>query len=109
MARKQIVELVDDIDGGEAAKTVHFGYAGTDYEIDLNEKNAAALESALAPYLAAGRRAGRSRATRDGGAQGSGRDYDPSVVRAWAKRQGLEVSQRGRVSKELVEQWRQAS
>ena len=59
MARKQIVELVDDIDGGTASETVQFGYAGSSYEIDLNEKNVAALEKALAPYLAAGRRAGR--------------------------------------------------
>jgi hypothetical protein len=107
MARKQIVELVDDIDGGDAAKTVQFSYAGADYEIDLSAQNVAALESALAPFVAAGRRAGRSKTAR-AVAEPAGRDYDPSVVRAWAKGQGLEVSQRGRVSRELVEQWRQA-
>lgn len=109
MARKQIVELVDDIDGGAASETVQFGYAGSNYEIDLNEKNLAALEKALAPYLAAGRRAGRPSAGRPSGAASFGRDYDPSVVRAWAKEKGLDVSERGRVSRELVEEWRRAS
>ncbi len=108
MARKQIVELVDDIDGGAASETVQFGYAGSAYEIDLNEKNVAALEKALAPFLAAGRRAGRASAGKATASTGSTRDYDPSVVRAWAKKQGLDVSERGRVSKELVEQWRNA-
>jgi hypothetical protein len=107
MSRKQVVELVDDMDGGEAATTVQFGYAGASYEIDLNEKNAAALEKALAPFVAAGRRVGRSSA--GSSVRGSSsRDYDPSVVRAWAKSQGLDVSTRGRVSRELVDQWRSA-
>ena len=112
MAQRVEVVLVDDLDGSEADETVFFALDGVSYEIDLSEKNVAALEKALAPFLAGGRRIGRARQARSSvsssASSASDRDYDPSVVRAWAKRQGLEVSQRGRVSKELVEQWRKA-
>ena len=57
MAQKIQILFVDDIDGGEAEGTVRFGLDGTDYEIDLNAKNAAALRKALAKYVDAARRA----------------------------------------------------
>ena len=47
MAKQTIVQLTDDIDGGDAAESVQFGFRGIEYEIDLNEKNATALEKAL--------------------------------------------------------------
>jgi Lsr2 len=40
MAQKMTVMLEDDLDGGPAAETVRFGVGGTEYKIDLNEKNA---------------------------------------------------------------------
>jgi hypothetical protein len=43
MATKITVALEDDLDGGPAAETVQFAFDGTDYEIDLNEKNARAV------------------------------------------------------------------
>ena len=62
MAQKVHITLEDDLDGGEATETVSFGLDGRTYEIDLNDKNAAALRDALARYVAAARRSGgRSR------------------------------------------------
>ena len=55
--RKVQVVLQDDINGSEPAKTVHFSLDGKAYEIDLSEQNAAALRDALAPWIAAARRA----------------------------------------------------
>ena len=56
MAQKIQTLFIDDIDGGEAEGTVRFGLDGTDYEIDLSAKNAAALRKALAKYIDSGRR-----------------------------------------------------
>ncbi len=105
-------ELTDDIDGGEASETVSFALDGTAYEIDLNEANAAALRDAFAPYVGSARKAGRGtgasgrraatsprRAASGSATSGSGTVGD---VRAWAREQGLKVSERGRLSGEIV-------
>src|SRR5512143_2122588 len=67
MARRTVVELVDDLDGSPAAATVRFGYDGQDYEIALSEEHAAELDEFLAPYLEHARRIS------DGGRAGRGR------------------------------------
>ena len=59
MAKNVVVQVVDDIDGGEAAETVHFALDGKSYEIDLNAKNAASLRKAFAPFIEKGRSSGR--------------------------------------------------
>jgi hypothetical protein len=40
MATKITVALEDDLDGGPAEETLRFGVDGSEYEIDLNKKNA---------------------------------------------------------------------
>ncbi len=47
MAKQVITVLTDDIDGGEADRTVEFGLDGVRYTIDLSEKNAGKLRKAL--------------------------------------------------------------
>ena len=59
MAVQRIVRFVDDVDGGEAAETVHFGLDGIGYEVDLSAANAAELRAMLSPYVAAARPVGR--------------------------------------------------
>ena len=58
MAQKVNIVLVDDLDGSEASQTVSFGLDGTTYEIDLGDKNAAALREALAGYIGHARKVG---------------------------------------------------
>jgi hypothetical protein len=106
MSRRTIVQLEDDLSGGEAAESVSFSLDGRSFEIDLNEKNAATLRESLAPYIAAGRgfrSAKGSSATRRSSDGYAGSELDPAVVRAWAQENGHEVSTRGRVSRELRE------
>ena len=105
MSRRTIVQLEDDLSGGEAAESVTFSLDGRSFEIDLNEKNAATLRESLAPYIAAGRgfRSGKTVATRRPSGSYAGSELDPAVVRAWAQENGYEVSTRGRVSRELRE------
>lgn len=102
MARKVQVVLEDDIDGGDADETVVFALDGRAYEIDLNEKNAASLRDALAPWIAAGRRAGSSSGRSNGEGRGRpARRQDTADIRRWAADNGIHVSSRGRISSEL--------
>ena len=104
MAQKIAVTLEDDLTGGPAEQTVRFAFDGTDYEIDLNAKNAAAFSKQLAPYLEHARRAGRAQPHRSGrAAAGRQRSGD---IRAWAKEHGLQVSERGRIPASVAEQYR---
>jgi len=106
MAQKVSVVLEDDLTGGPAEQTIRFAFDGTDYEIDLNAKNAAALSKQLAPYLEHARRAGRVPSRRAGrSAVGRQRSGD---IRAWAKEHGLAVSERGRIPASVAEQYHAA-
>ena len=107
MAQKVTVVLEDDLTGGPAEQTVRFAFDGTDYEIDLNAKNAAAFGKQLAPYLEHARRVGRGPSRRPGRtAAGRQRSGD---IRAWAKEQGLAVSARGRIPASVMEQYQEAN
>ncbi len=111
MAKRVTESLVDDIDGSEAHGTLHFAVEGTQYEIDLSEKNTEEFHEALAPYISAARRSGgrQSKAsTRSTARNASGSGVDPKHVREWAKSEGLDVNPRGRVSKSLIEQYQAA-
>jgi hypothetical protein len=101
MAQKIQVVLEDDLDGGAADETVVFGLDGTNYEIDLNKKNAAKLRDALAPWVASGRRTGGSRGGARRGRGRAARSSQAGDVRAWARANGYEVSERGRISAEI--------
>ena len=111
MAQKIQTLFIDDIDGGEAEGTVRFGLDGTEYEIDLSAKNAEALRKALARYVEAGRRAAGSAARRPGrsGRRASANGVNTTEVREWAKSQGIEVKDRGRVPAELVVKFQAAT
>lgn len=102
MARKTIVVLQDDLDGGPADETLHFGIGGLEYEIDLSEKNAARLRKQLAPFVEHARKAGRAprRVTRTAASRRRSRD-----IRAWAREQGIPLSERGRIPASVVEQY----
>lgn len=96
MAQKVSIVLVDDIDGAEAEETVSFSLDGRDYEIDLSAKNAAKLRDALAPYVGHARRGGGRKRSRSGGPS-------PSDIRSWARENGFNVPDRGRVSSQVRE------
>ena len=110
MAQKIETLFIDDIDGSAAEGTVRFGLDGTEYEIDLNAKHAQELRDALARYMNAGRRAGRgARRPARGGGRGSASGPNSTEVREWAKAQGIEVKDRGRMPAELVVKFKEAT
>jgi hypothetical protein len=98
VAQKVQVLLVDDLDGGEADETVTFALDGKTYEIDLTSQNADKLRGLLEPYLKGGRRTGgRSSGGRGKARAAAGSSQDTAQIRAWAKENGYEVNDRGRV------------
>jgi Lsr2 len=111
MSQKIQTLFIDDIDGGKAEGTVRFGLDGTDYEIDLSAAHSKALRKAAEKYIAAGRKVGgpSRRRGNGGGRKNSGGRPSPSEVREWAKAQGIQVRDRGRVPSELVVKFQAAS
>jgi len=105
----------DDIDGSPNAETVTFSFDGRSFEIDLSKKSRTALEKALKPYIDAGRPVGARSTRGSGGSSSGGRgrgrraaSVDLAAVRAWAAENGIAVSDRGRISGSVLEQYQAA-
>jgi hypothetical protein len=107
MAQRIQTLLIDDLDGSEATGTVRFGLDGTEYEIDLSAAHDDELRKALQQYLAHARRTGGTARTAARTRRGSA--VDTAKVREWAKEQGIEVKDRGRVPANVVEQYQTAA
>ncbi|RKN50481.1 histone-like nucleoid-structuring protein Lsr2 [Micromonospora endolithica] len=124
MAKQIIHKLVDDLDGGDADETVKFALDGVQYEIDLSAPNAEKLRGVLEPYtshgakvgrggVAVGGRVARTSATpagsrRVGGGIVVGREQN-KAIRDWAKRAGKNVSDRGRIPQDVVNEYHQSA
>jgi hypothetical protein len=110
MARKVEVTLLDDLDGGEADETVAFGLDGTRYEIDLSSANAKKLRDSLAKFIDAARRDKPGRQPVRGAVRKALPSAGPNTsdVREWAKAQGYDVSERGRVANDLIVKFQEA-
>ncbi|PXY23478.1 nucleoid-associated protein Lsr2 [Prauserella sp. PE36] len=110
MAQQVLVSLVDDLDGSEADETIEFGLDGVNYEIDLSSENAEELRDTLAQYIEHARRAGGRKRTQgkraNGQAQGRSSSADREqnqAIRAWARKNGFDISERGRIPSEVTE------
>lgn len=105
MAKQTVT--IDDLDQTPGAREVHFSLDNYEYVIDLNEKNLEQLKTVLAKYIEAATPLGkvyratpprpinRRRAALEG----------PSTaeMREWAKKNGLDVSDRGRLNQEVID------
>ncbi len=117
MAKREIVELTDDIDGSGIAdgtgETIDFSVNGVDYRIDLKDKNAKEFHRKLDYYIEHGERIGGRKRTAHtsavidaAAAAGKPTKRDPEQTRAireWANANGYEVSDRGRIPAAVVE------
>jgi Lsr2 len=117
MAQKVDVKFIDDLDGSEAAGTVSFAIDGRSYEIDLSDDNAARLRDSLASFIAAARRSGasgrRGRTSPRVPAETATASARPSreataAIRTWARENGHEVSERGRIPNSVVQAYESA-
>jgi hypothetical protein len=115
MAQQVNVKFVDDLDGSDAAATVFFGLDGKTYEIDLSDDNLAKLRDSLAVFVGAARKSGGSATTgsrhpqKKMTAASSHRRpqsldrEQTAAIRAWARQNGHQVSDRGRIAKTVVD------
>ncbi|SEB61423.1 MULTISPECIES: histone-like nucleoid-structuring protein Lsr2 [Streptomyces] len=118
MAQKVVTTYVDDLTGEESEEisthTVLIDGAGV--ELDLSPQNYDQLLEALSPYLnAKGARRVRGSVTQGSAARRKRRSTTPAggqdtaEIRAWAKENGYEVSDRGRVSATVREAYVKAN
>ncbi len=107
MATRRISQLIDDIDGNiipeDTGKSISFSIDGRGYEIDLSDRNADRFFSAIEPYVAAARRTSTTTPSRQRPAAKN--NVDLAAVRAWARENGHNVSDRGRVPQSIIESY----
>jgi Lsr2 len=106
VAQKVVREFIDDIDGSPAERTFTFAVDGTAYEIDLSSENIAEFKSSIGGFIESARRV---RTTSNGHRQRGASTTDLrerrerlNEVREWARKNGYSVSDRGRVSAEVL-------
>jgi hypothetical protein len=109
MAQKIQTLFIDDLDGGVAEGTVRFALDGAEYEIDLSAKHNEELRAALGAYVAHARKltGAARRATGRTGRKSS--TVDTVAVRAWARENGYDIKDRGRVPADLVAKYQAAT
>jgi hypothetical protein len=112
VAQRTILELVDDLDGGNADETVTFALDGVDFVIDLSADNADRLRDILAEFVGHARRTGgrkqRAGVTAVATPTSTNGKPDTQAVREWARSQGETVAERGRVPQALVIRFQEA-
>jgi hypothetical protein len=95
--------LTDDTDGSGNAGTVIFSYQDSSYEIDLSAQNKDLFAEALAPFITAARRIPAAASPHRRTAADR---LDRASIRAWARDQGITISDRGRISTAIISQYR---
>lgn len=103
MARREVTQYFDDLDGTELSQNevhiVNFSVNGAEYVIDLSVTNAEKFMDQLKPYIDAGRKLSHGRGPK------ITPKYDAKAVRAWAKLEGIQVSNRGKIPDNVVERY----
>ncbi|QIX26940.1 Lsr2 family protein [Nocardioides sp. JQ2195] len=105
MAKTTLIQITDDLDGSKHAQEISFAFQGTDYTIDLGKKNLAGLEKALKPYISAATKVPRSSNRTSRSTKPKATNQNLTAVRKWAASNGLEISDRGRIPKAVLEQY----
>jgi hypothetical protein len=113
VAQKITTLFIDDIDGGAAEGTVRFALDGTEYEIDLNAQHSEELRSALGKYVNHARKVGgttrRAGRAAGRGGRGAGSALNTTEIRNWARENGYDIKDRGRVPADLVAKYQAAT
>jgi hypothetical protein len=112
VAQKITTLFIDDIDGGAAEGTVRFSLDGTEYEIDLNAQHSEELRSALGKYVTHARKVGgTARRGRAAGRAGRGAvsTLNTTEIRNWARENGIDIKDRGRVPADVVAKYQAAT
>lgn len=116
MARQFIEILSSDLSGTESddVKHIKFGFKGQAYEIDLTEEEAEEFSELLDQYIKVARKDNAAPAPRRSAARGGKSVVEeqtgatPAQVRDWAKENGHEVSERGRIHQDVIDAYNAA-
>jgi hypothetical protein len=113
MAKTVITQITDDLDGSNGAETLSFAYRGASYEIDLGRKNASAFDKVMKPYVDAARKVTTARGGRRASSNGrrgsrSRAANEMATIREWARAKGFQVSDRGRISASIMDEYNAA-
>lgn len=104
MAKRVSVEMIDDLDGeSTGAETLRFAFDGVSYEIDLVDSNKKKMIGDLQVYIDAARVTGgkvkkKAAATAEKKIVQGDRN---TKVREWARGQGLNVADSGRIPRDV--------
>lgn len=96
MAQKVLIEVIDDIDGSKAAKSVSFSIDGKNFEIDLSDSNLQKFSEAMDPWISKARKTGGSKRPSNDGKEAKN-------IRKWAISNGYNLATRGRVPDNIRE------
>ncbi|MET8149377.1 Lsr2 family protein [Actinoplanes sp. NPDC049668] len=114
----KVTRIVDDLDGtelkdGDGGGTVTFSIRGQYYEIDLSKKNQDALDKALEKYTNKATKVAAP--VRGGGVAKKVTKVSPAgdkdqrlAIREWANANGHKVSDRGRISQDILDAYEAA-
>lgn len=114
MAQQFQVQYIDDIDGtdlGSEANTISFAFDGKEYTIDLSDENAEKFREVMAPYVENGHRVttGRAKPARKSSGRSSSSSGETKAIREWARNNGYEVSDRGRIPADIMDAYAAAN
>jgi hypothetical protein len=87
--------------------TLTFSLDGKQYEIDLSDENAEKLRQSLAPFVQAARKAGtppKMTSVKTGqGPRNTADRQQTQAIRDWARANGHEISDRGRIPGKVLD------
>lgn len=104
MAKRTVVKYVDDLDGKPLGDpvTVRFGVDGKQFEFDTSATHAKQFQKVVDRYIAVARRGGPA-GVRHLTSAGARSKEQTQAIRDWARKNGHEVSDRGRIPTTIVE------
>ncbi|MEO5499460.1 MAG: Lsr2 family protein [Candidatus Saccharimonadales bacterium] len=106
MAQRVVTMRVSDLSGedlGDGGQSLNFSIGNAQYTIDLSDKEVEKFFDTFKKYTDVAAKTGRGSAKRTV-ASGSGRTKEElASIRAWAKDNGHDVSERGRIKQEVVD------
>lgn len=112
MAQQFQVRYLDDLDGtdlGDKANAISFAFEGKEYSIDLSDENAETFRAAVAPYIKAGHRVTGSKTKTARKSTAKTSSSDTKAIRDWARTNGHDVSDRGRIPADLIDAYAAAN
>ncbi|MCZ4541351.1 Lsr2 family protein [Dietzia kunjamensis] len=115
MAQHFQMRYIDDIDGsdlGSEANTLFFAFDGREYSIDLSDENADTFREVVAPYIEAGHRVtGNKTKSSQSSRKATTKTAsgDTKAIREWARDNGHDVSDRGRIPATVMEAYAAAN